>query len=107
MFYCRAVTIAVRDVQEIVDMTQALIRHTTETGSLHLDLDTQWKDTDVEIVVQPIDSATPERTELAKVRPSQPSLAERAQAWQTKIRAKYGTLPDSTPLIRADRDQRG
>jgi antitoxin FitA len=35
------------------------------------------------------------------------ALAERAAARLDKLRQKYGTLSDSAPLIREDRDKRG
>ena len=35
------------------------------------------------------------------------SLMARIEEHQRLMREKYGTLPDSTPLIREDRDSRG
>ena len=35
------------------------------------------------------------------------ALADELAAFQEELRRKYGELPDSTPLIRAERDERG
>jgi plasmid stability protein len=37
----------------------------------------------------------------------QHDFARKVRALQESLREKYGTMPDSTPLIREDRDRRG
>lgn len=37
----------------------------------------------------------------------QKQLAQKAAEWQEQLRKRYGMFPDSTPGIRADREERG
>jgi plasmid stability protein len=43
----------------------------------------------------------------ATARPCRKDYLDKLKAFNERIRAEYGEMPDSTPLIREDRDTRG
>lgn len=79
--------------------------HTSADGLLSVRVPEEWADRDVTLKLM-IDPNEEEQASKYLSKP-QASLLALAQKWQLRTRTKYGTLPDSTPLIREDRDQRG